>query len=154
MQAADNPTRCAAGWCCGGRHAPVSVGALSLTVPAAYRTEVCRFGEGVRPHREWGCNQSAASSPSNPGPEWNAGDLLSPRILPPLLTETHRYDRSGRKTSMKSRPASPCQRGGRRFAAELRSASARARGATRVGSPDRGHGEVGEGPTSPWVSVM
>jgi len=47
-----------------------------------------------------------------------------------------------------------CQRGGRRFAAELRSASARARGATRVGSPDRGHGEVGEGPISPWVSVM
>jgi hypothetical protein len=23
-----------------------------------------------------------------------------------------------------------------------------------VGSSDRGHGEVGEGPTSPWVSVM
>jgi hypothetical protein len=115
VQAADNPTRCAAGWCCGGRHAPVSVGALSLTVPAAYRTEVCRFGEGVRPHREWGCNQSAASSPSNPGPEWNAGDQLSPRFLPPLLTKTHRYDRSGRKISMKSTPASPCQRGGRRF---------------------------------------
>ena len=52
---------------------------------------------------------------------------------PPLLTETHRYDHSGRKTAMKPTPASPCQRGGRgrrsrmlrRFAAELRSASAR-----------------------------
>ncbi len=44
--------------------------------------------------------------------------------LPPLLIETTRYDRFGRNSSMKSRPASPCQRGGRRFAAELRSASA------------------------------
>jgi hypothetical protein len=35
--------------------------------------------------------------------------------LPPLLTETHRYDRFCRKSSMKSAPASPCQRGGRRF---------------------------------------
>jgi hypothetical protein len=43
----------------------------------------------------------------------------------PLLTETHRHDRSGRNSSMKSTPASPCQRGGRRFAAELRSASAK-----------------------------
>jgi hypothetical protein len=41
--------------------------------------------------------------------------FLGPPALPPLLTETHRYDRSGRKTSMKSTPASPCQRGGRRF---------------------------------------
>ncbi len=38
-----------------------------------------------------------------------------PPALPPLLTETHRYDRSGRNSSMKSKPASPCQRGGRRF---------------------------------------
>ena len=46
---------------------------------------------------------------------WNVSDSLSPRFLPPLLTETTRYDRSGRKTAMKSTPASPCQRGGRRF---------------------------------------
>jgi hypothetical protein len=53
--------------------------------------------------------------------------------FPPLLTETTRYDRFSRKTSMKSRRASPCQRGGRgrrrrllrRFAAELRAASAK-----------------------------
>ena len=38
-----------------------------------------------------------------------------PPALPPLLIETTRFDRFGRKTSMKSRPASPCQRGGRRF---------------------------------------
>jgi hypothetical protein len=47
-----------------------------------------------------------------------------PSQLPPLLTETNRYDRFCRNSSMKSRPTSPCQRGGRRFAAELRSASA------------------------------
>ena len=29
--------------------------------------------------------------------------------LPPLLTETNRYDRFGRNSSMKSTPASPCQ---------------------------------------------
>jgi hypothetical protein len=35
--------------------------------------------------------------------------------LPALLIETTRYDRFGRNSSMKSTPASPCQRGGRRF---------------------------------------
>ena len=34
------------------------------------------------------------------------------RSLPPLLTETHRYDRSNRNFSMESRRASPCQREG------------------------------------------
>ena len=146
-----------------------------------------------------------------------ASDSIPVKRFPPVLTETAQYDHFWRKTSMKSTPASPCQHGGRRFAAELRSASARrakpasepglvlqetqrpgrsrdraflvrvmdggllgplpppahpqqrhqaaqprgqqqpARGFGEqhdVGSPDRGHGEVGEGPTSPWVSVM
>ena len=35
-----------------------------------------------------------------------------PQILPPLLTETTRYDRFRSNSSMKSRQASPCQREG------------------------------------------
>ena len=41
------------------------------------------------------------------------------RILPPLLTETYRYDRFSRNSSMKSAPASPCQREGRQFESGL-----------------------------------
>ena len=41
--------------------------------------------------------------------------MKSPRMLPPLLIETTRYDRFTRNSSMKSGRASPCQRGGRRF---------------------------------------
>ncbi len=40
---------------------------------------------------------------------------IESKSLPPLLTETTRYDRSSRNSSMKSTSASPCQRGGRRF---------------------------------------
>ena len=46
-------------------------------------------------------------------------DSIPVKRFPPVLTETHRYDRSDRKTSMKSRPASPCQRGGRGFEPRL-----------------------------------
>jgi len=46
-------------------------------------------------------------------------DAGTPASLPPLLTETHRYDRSRRKTSMKSRRTSPCQREGRQFESGL-----------------------------------
>jgi hypothetical protein len=49
--------------------------------------------------------------------------LLLPS-LPPLLTETRRYDRFRRNSSMKSRPASPCQRKGElRAMSEQRAAS-------------------------------
>ena len=40
-------------------------------------------------------------------------------LLPPLLTETTRCDRFRRKTSIKSTPASPCQREGRQFESGL-----------------------------------
>jgi hypothetical protein len=48
-------------------------------------------------------------------PGEGGGKISRPPQLPPLLIETTRFDRFGRKNSMKSRHASSCQRGGRRF---------------------------------------
>jgi hypothetical protein len=41
---------------------------------------------------------------------WSVGGSILAKRLPPLLTETTRYDRFDRKSSMKSRRAPPCQR--------------------------------------------
>ena len=44
--------------------------------------------------------------------QFQRGNARSCPQLPPLLIETTRYDRFGRNSAMKSRPASPCQREG------------------------------------------
>jgi hypothetical protein len=55
---------------------------------------------------------NARENCSDTGPSQGSSEVQRDRDFPHYLTETTRYDRFGRKASMKSTPASPCQREG------------------------------------------
>jgi hypothetical protein len=90
------------------RDRPSKTGATGSEIEAALRgkSSGCdRWHPGRKP--EAGENRSDQGT-------WRGNAFVVPQF-PPLLIETTRYDRFRRKTSRKSRNASPCQREGRQF---------------------------------------